>query len=156
MTNNEDFVNELIQKLCAAINKAIVDSQEVRDVIQTFNQNNMIAIAIDYNLILDTKSLIEYINKQPGGVNLRASVAENKIPAAQGSSSPKAEETSVLVSSGEFPRKPLKDAQFIDGKRLSENEMMFENYFRARFNEAEWLKKTGIRIYDSKNRIVEL
>lgn len=156
MTNNEDFINELIQKLCAAINKAIVDSPEVRDVIQTFNQNNLISIAIDYNLILDTKSLIEYINKQRDGVNPRAAAAENKIPAAQGSSSLEAGETAVLISSGEFSKKPLKDAQFIDGKKLSENEMLFENYFRARFNEAEWLEKTGIRIYDSKNRIMEL
>ena len=41
-------------------------------------------------------------------------------------------------------RSPKDQAQFIDGQKLSKNEIAFEKFFRERFNNDQWLKKNGL------------
>lgn len=42
-------------------------------------------------------------------------------------------------------KKPSKEqGQYIDGQKLSKNEIAFENYFSERFDAGQWLKKNGL------------
>ena len=41
---------------------------------------------------------------------------------------------------------PVKNRNFIDGKALTLNETLFENFYQGKFNEEAWAKKARIRL----------
>ncbi|MFQ5715543.1 MAG: hypothetical protein ACE5GQ_00415 [Nitrospinales bacterium] len=141
MENRDDNMDMLITKLWTAINTALVNSKEVKEVVDALDRERLIEEAIDYNLVVDTRNLIQFLRGKRR--NPRPSAGRNGTPVSADSAYSKAGE--APISSGPCPDKKSNDSQFIDGRELTENEMRFESFLQSRFDEKKWMKNAGIR-----------
>lgn len=141
MENREDNMDFLTTKLWTAINTAIVNSKEVKEIVDTMERECLIEEAIDYNLVIDTGNLIQFLRGKRR--NPRPSLGRNGNSVLADSAYSKTGEEPV--SSGPGSGKKSNDSQFIDGRELTENEMRFEHFLQIRFDEKRWMKKAGIQ-----------
>ena len=137
MANEEESKRKLVEFLWVEINRAIINSVEVKSCIKILKDLELLDHIEDYNLVLDVKALIELIQKKDR--------KDGAIP-------PKEEKDGFKVSpetsSGKSEQKksPAKDSlQKIDGKQLTENEILFQKHLERNFDESLWMKKAGIR-----------
>ena len=137
MANEEESKRKLVEFLWVEINRAIINSMEVKSCIKILKDLELLDQIEDYNLVLDVKALIDLIQKkdEKGGL----------IPSGQELAEPK-------PFSNEGPAKSLEDyppaeetSQRIDGKKMTKNEILFQKHLERNFDESLWLKKAGIR-----------
>ena len=137
MANEEESKRKLVEFLWVEINRAIINSMEVKSCIKILKDLELLDHIEDYNLVLDVKALIDLIQKkdEKGG----------SIPSSKDMTEPK-------PSSNDEPEKsqddnqPAKQTQHkIDGKTLTQNEILFQKHLERNFDESQWLKKAGIR-----------
>ncbi|MBI4384891.1 MAG: hypothetical protein HY579_12770 [Nitrospinae bacterium] len=120
MENQEEVRRKLVEHLWAEINKAILDSSRVKIALMNIKGLGLLNEVSEYSLVLDVNKLIDMM--------------------AMGREGP----------AGPVPRENVQGAppekrQCIDGKPMTPNQVRFEEYARARFDEREWMKKAGIR-----------
>ncbi|GJL78566.1 MAG: hypothetical protein NPINA01_15550 [Nitrospinaceae bacterium] len=135
MANEEESKRKLVEFLWVEINRAIINSMEVKSCIKILKDLELLDHIEDYNLVLDVKALIELIQKKDEkGTELpaREEKADQKLSADTG-------------KSGQDQKSEKESPQVIDGKKLTENEILFQKYLERNFDESVWLKKAGIR-----------
>jgi hypothetical protein len=135
MQNEEESKRKLVEFLWVEINRAIIGSQDVKSCIKILKDLDLLDHVEDYNLVLDVQALIDLIQKDdkkgtpPSNEEIRDKKRPSDLRQAKPASDPKANDS----------------VQTIDGKQLSENEVLFQKHLERNFDESNWLKKAGIR-----------
>ncbi|MZG29949.1 MAG: hypothetical protein F3741_03925 [Nitrospinae bacterium] len=137
MASENDKKKRLGEYLWAEINKAILQSPDVQLYLRKLEKLNLIDYVSEYNLVLEVDKLIDNILKK--GNSTESSSGE--IQLEKDLIIEKSERKSSDITSA-FSPKPM---QWIDGKILSKNEILFEEYLNLDFDEKHWMKKAKIR-----------
>ena len=134
MGSDELFEKEY-ENLNDAILQAIVSSTEVQEIlIQLKKQKETNDIAV-LNLFLSLDELHEMISEK----NNNDSCVYKSEPAELNTFKHEEDATKKVCSNG-------KNENFIDGKPLTINEILFEKFCQGKFNEEIWKKKARIRL----------
>jgi hypothetical protein len=137
MANEEESKRKLVEFLWVEINRAIINSVEVKSCIKILKDLDLLDHIEDYNLVLDVKALIELIQKKDEkGVAIPAREEKDDLQASPAAGSAKAEQKKQPTEGS---------SQKIDGKSLTENEVLFQKHLERNFDESLWMKKAGIR-----------
>ncbi|MCH7623232.1 MAG: hypothetical protein IIB46_04035 [Nitrospinae bacterium] len=124
----DSHLDEAYEHLNKAIMKAIVSSEDVRNVLTGFKEKDMINHLSVLNLILSLEELSDMVFADEDSSDYE-SVIEDLGTEKPGKSS-EMEATN-----------PFK----IDGQNLTPNEILFEKFFQKKFSAQEWLKKAKIK-----------
>lgn len=135
MQNEEESKKKLVEFLWVEINRAIIGSQDVKSCIKILKDLDLLDHVEDYNLVLDVQALIDLIQKdnKNGAMPSNEEIKEKKRPSDLRQTKPASE------------KKDEDSTQTIDGKKLTENEVLFQKHLDRNFDESIWLKKAGIR-----------
>ena len=135
MRNEEESKKKLVEFLWVEINRAIIGSQDVKSCIKILKDLDLLDHVEDYNLVLDVQALIDLIQKdnKNGAMPSNEEIKEKKRPSDLRQTKPASE------------KKDEDSTQTIDGKKLTENEVLFQKHLDRNFDESIWLKKAGIR-----------
>ena len=131
----DSFFEKDYENLNDAILKAIVSSKEIQKILVKLKKKEEIDNMAVLNLFLSLDELHEMIaEKNNNSISYKLEPLESK------QSVDKNTETEEKKSS------PVKNGNFIDGKALTLNETLFENFYQGKFNEEAWAKKARIRL----------
>ena len=129
----DSFFEKEYENLNDAILKAIVSSKEVQKILVKLKEQEEIDNMAVLNLFLSLDELYEMISeKDNNSISYKLEPAEPKQSAGK--------ETRKEIPS------PLKSGNIIDGKALTLNETLFENFYQGKFNEDIWVMKARIRL----------
>ena len=109
------------EKLSKAITEAVLSSPKVKKIVSEIQKRYDICPQSFMVLVLKLQSLTE-------GFDVEVEEALDK---------PKKKPRRTK-------KKAAEEAQYIDGARLSKNEIQFEEFISERFDAEEWLKKNGL------------
>ena len=109
------------EKLSKAITEAVLSSPKVKKIVSEIQKRDDICPQSFMVLVLKLQSLTE-------GFDVEVEEALDK---------PKKKPRRTK-------KKAAEEAQYIDGARLSKNEIQFEEFISERFDAEEWLKKNGL------------
>ncbi len=109
------------EKLSKAITEAVLSSLKVKKVVSEIQQRDDICPQSFMVLVLKLQSLTEGFNVE---VEEAPEQPKKKIRRSK--------------------KKAAEPTQFIDGEKLSKNEIEFEELISERFDTEEWLKKNGL------------
>jgi hypothetical protein len=129
----DSFFEKEYENLNDAILKAIVASKEVQKILVKLKEQEEIDNMSVLNLFLSLEELYEMISeKDNNSISYKLEPVESK-------------QSSSKETRKEIPS-PLKSGNIIDGKTLTLNETLFENFYQGRFNEDTWVMKARIRL----------
>ncbi len=134
MGSDELFEKEY-ENLNDAILKAIVSSKEVQKILITLKEQEEINDIAVLNLFLSLDELYEMISEKDN----KNSCVYKSEPTESNTLKNKEELVKKFGSLGN-------NDNFIDGKCLTLNEVLFENFCQGKFNEELWKKKARIRL----------
>lgn len=123
----DNFQVKVYEALRNAIFEAIHDSKNVKSLIKIIQDHQMLDDLYGYMESLEIRQLIESMAFEPSEPKL---ISEGETP----------------VESENSNTTRSEDKQFIDGRVVSVNEKLFEDFFQSAFNEEGWLKKLKIRL----------
>ena len=132
---SDDLFEKEYENLNDAILKAIVSSTEVQKILITLKKRKEINDIAVLNLFLSLDELYEMISE-----------TDNKNSCVYKS---EPTESNILKHKEDLVKKVdshNKNENFIDGKPLTLNEVLFENFCQGKFNEETWKKKARIRL----------
>ncbi|MDC0946010.1 hypothetical protein OAS18_00630 [Nitrospinaceae bacterium] len=131
----DSFFEKEYENLNDAILKAIVSSKEIQKILVKLKEQEEIDNMAVLNLFLSLDELYEMIpEKDNNSISYKLEPVESK------QSANKDKETKKKTPS------TIKSGNIIDGKALTVNETLFENFYQGRFNEETWVKKARIRL----------
>jgi hypothetical protein len=131
----DSFFEKEYENLNDAILKAIVSSKEIQKILVKLMEKKEIDNMAVLNLFLSLDELYEMISeKGNNSISYKLEPVESKQSADNNT------DTEEKKSS------PVKNRNFIDGKALTLNETLFENFYQGKFNEGAWAKKARIRL----------
>ncbi|MZH05235.1 MAG: hypothetical protein F3743_07520 [Nitrospinae bacterium] len=147
-----------LEALFWEINKAVIESEDVRNLILEIERTGKLDSASDYNLVLDVRLLIETVKRQgkPDGdkqdymeeIKRLIDSFDDEIEDERQSSSQGLTESPNFEKPDEtnLSKHASKGApvQWIDGKVLSEKEIQFQEFVNSNFDESSWLKQARI------------
>ena len=131
----DSFFEKEYENLNDAILKAIVSSKEIQKILIILKEQEEIDNMAVLNLFLSLDELYEMISEKDNN-----SISYKLEPVESKQSADKDKETKKKTPS------PIKSGNIIDGKLLTVNETLFENFYQGRFNEETWVKKARIRL----------
>ena len=138
MSSSDESKRKLVEFLWVEINRAILTSKEVKSSIKILRDLDLLDHLSDYNLVLDVNALVDLIQRNE-------TVREANDRRAGDNVKPQDE---PVEQTG------LKDAaapvELVDGKKLSQNEIMFRKHMEKNFDESLWMKQAGIRFPDEE------
>ena len=132
--DSDRFLEKEYENLNNAILQAIAGSKEVRNVLIRLREEESFDHMTVLNLFLSLDELFEMISYKNN-----SSVAY-KLEPVESQRLREEEKTIDRPSSSERWKNK------IDGKLLTLNETLFENYCHGKFNEKTWLKKARVRL----------
>jgi hypothetical protein len=131
----DSFFEKEYENLNDAILKAIVSSKEIQKILVKLKEQEEIDNMSVLNLFLSLDELYEMVSEKDNN-----SISYKLEPLESKQSVDKDKETKKKAPS------PIKSGNIIDGKVLTVNETLFENFYQGRFNEETWVKKARIRL----------
>ena len=131
----DSFFEKEYENLNDAILKAIVSSKEIQKILIILKEQEEIDNMAVLNLFLSLDELYEMISEKDNN-----SISYKLEPVESKQSADKDKETKKKTPSH------IKSGNIIDGKALTVNETLFENFYQGRFNEETWVKKARIRL----------
>ena len=147
MSCENDKKKKFAEYLWTEINRAILKSPEVKCSIKQLQALGLLGYVSEYNLVLEVDRLVDKIVKDTKDVTVEE-LSQLKRDFLE------VEESEKVDFTSEEQIREKKDSEhpestntmpWVDGKLLSENEMLFEEYLSREFDEKEWLKQTKIR-----------
>ena len=135
MTNEEESKRKLVEFLWVEINRAIIGSPEVKSCIKILKDLDLLEHVEDYNLVLDVQALIKLIKKDDKK-GIMPSSEDIKV---------KKKSLDIRSKKADAAKQTQDPTQMIDGKELTEKEILFQKHLERNFDESHWLKKAGIR-----------
>jgi len=156
MSSKNDGKKKLAEYFWMEINKAILTSPEIKLSIKQLQALGLLDYVSEYNLVLEVDRLIEKILKETDDVNLDELTKLKKdfldveeLGQIDFSHSQKSSQKTILKEKTDpEDSETLKTISmpWVDGKLLSGNEMLFEEYLSREFDEEQWLKQSKIRL----------
>mgnify|MGYP001366423079 CR=1 FL=1 len=145
----------LAEYLWMEINKAILASPEVKNSIKQLQALDLLDYVSEYNLVLEVDRLIDKIIKETDDVTqdeltqLKKDFLEVEESGQMGFSDGQQDSNKITLKK----KADAKDSEtsktismpWVDGKLLSDNEMLFEEYLDQEFDEEQWLERSKIR-----------
>ena len=131
--DKDGFFEKEYENLNDAILQAIVSSKEVQKILIRLKEKEGFDHMAVLNLFLSLDELYEMISEK------RNSSMIYKLEPTESQQPQEKEKFFKPSSSGSWANK-------IDGKLLTLNETLFENYCQRKFNEEAWLKNARIRL----------
>ena len=113
------------EKLSRAITEAVMRSEKVRKMVEEIQKKENICPQSFMVLVLSMQSL-------SGAMDMTA-------PSQEADSEKKPQKRGRR-------KKAAENEQFIDGQRLSKNEIAFQEFINERFDQGEWFKRYGISL----------
>ena len=132
MNPNDPYLDEMYEKLSAAIMQSITSSDEIREILQDLGSKDLIHESAVFNLLLSLEELDTFMNPKPFQEEIY------KLEPPKTAAKPK--------STLEFSYSDKGENHLVDGKKLSKREKMFEDYYRAVFSEKDWMKKARLKL----------
>ena len=132
--DSDSFFEKEYENLNDAILQAITGSKEVQNILVRLKEEENFDHMAVLNLFLSLDELFEMISDK------RNSSVAYKLEPVETQRLQEEEKTIDRPSSSEHWKNK------IDGKLLTLNETLFENYCQGKFNEKAWLKKARIRL----------
>ena len=131
----DSFFEKDYENLNDAILKAIVSSKEIQKILVKLKKKEEIDNKAVLNLFLSLDELHEMISeKNNNSISYKLEPLESK------------QSVDKNTETEEKKLSPIKNRNFIDGKALTLNETLFENFYQGKFNEEAWAKKARIRL----------
>ncbi|MBI5183633.1 MAG: hypothetical protein HY999_04655 [Nitrospinae bacterium] len=106
-----------LERLSRVITEAIIRSEEVKKILSEIKNQDIIYPESFMILVIRMESLVEIIEEIHNNLGVKKKRTRKDNP-------------------------PI--PQYIDGKKLTDKEIVFEEYYTERFNEDEWLKNNGL------------
>jgi hypothetical protein len=128
MDGSDASLDKEYEKLNEAIMKAIITSDEIKGLLQEYQSKDMIQHMAVLNLVLSLEELSEVILNNCETYDLECVDEKESSQVAQSKST----ETGKKY--------------FVDGKNLTQNEILFERFCQGKFDENAWLKKIKVII----------
>ncbi len=141
MASENEKKKKLAEYLWTEINKAILQSSDVQLSIRKLEKLNLLDYVSEYNLVLEVDKLIENILKKELKKGSKSELNSKEMQRDKEPGFDSAEKELSDITSP-FSSKPI---QWIDGRILSKNEILFEEYLNLDFDEKHWMKKAKIR-----------
>ena len=135
MTNEEESKRKLVEFLWVEINRAIIASPEVKSCIKILKDLDLLDHVEDYNLVLDVQALIKLIKKDDKK-GIMPSSEDIKV---------KKKPLDIRSKKADAAKQTQDPTPTIDGKELTEKDILFQKHLERNFDESHWLKKAGIR-----------
>ena len=120
--DNGQIPEEDYRKLYGAFVNAIGNSKEIRAIIENLRERNKINSISMFALIVKLEELLDSSSLP----------AKTNLPAVK-----KKEKTKCLNETAE--------GEYIDGEKLTPNEIAFEEFCRKNFDEEKWLKENRLK-----------
>jgi len=133
MESKDSNLDEIYERLSAAIMNSITTSKDVKAIMQELSSQGLINEAAVFNLLLSLEELDAHINPKPFTEDIY------KLEPGMETRRPK-----TVLEFGYLPQDNT--APKIDGKALSEREKLFEDYCQASFDEEAWLKRAKLKM----------
>jgi hypothetical protein len=112
------------EKLSKAITEAVMKSEKVRKIVTEIQKNDHICPQSFMVLVLKMDALADSDSEQ---VEIEDDLSENIPPQ-------KCEEK----------KKPKEQVEYIDGRKLTKNEIKFQEFIKDQFDTENWLRKNGL------------
>ena len=154
MSSKNDSKRKLAEYFWMEVNKAILNSPEVKLSIKQLQALGLLDYVSEFNLVLEVDRLISKIVKEGDDITpdeliqLKKDFLEveetgevdflksnNKKINLKEKADPEDSETCKTI--------PM---SWVDGKLLSSNELLFEEYLSQEFDEEQWLKQIKIKL----------
>lgn len=152
MSSKNDGKKKLAEYLWMEINKAILTSPEVKHSIKQLQALGLLDYVSEYNLVLEVDRLVDKIVKETDDITLDELTQLKKdflevedSGEIDFSPTQKSSKKTNLKEKAEPETFKTISKSWVEGKLLSGNEMLFEEYLRQEFDEEQWLKKSKIR-----------
>lgn len=132
--DSDNFFEKEYENLNDAILQAIVASKDVRKILVKLKGQEQIDDMAVLNLFLSLDELYEMISdKNNSSIVYKLEPVEPQKPKVRNET-----RKNIPASENKVNR--------IDGKSLTLNETLFENYYQGKFDEESWRKKARIRL----------
>ncbi len=135
MDSFDSYLDKAYEELNEAIMKAIVSSEDVRAVLTNFKEKDMISNLAVLNLILSLEELSDLVFGKNQNKYKFESVEGNESEPRRFEATPPSQE-----------RPESSPHHMVDGKRLTEKEILFEQFCQGNFDMEKWLKKARIKL----------
>ena len=132
--DSDTFFEKEYENLNDAILQAIAGSKEVQNILARLKEEENLDHMAVLNLFLSLDELFEMISDK------KNSPVAYKLEPVESQQTQEEEKTIDRSSSSKCWKNK------IDGKLLTLNEALFENYCQGKFNEKAWLKKARIQL----------
>lgn len=113
-----------LEKLSKAITEAVMNSEKVRKIVSEIKKNEKICPHSFMVLVMKMQVLTDSYETD---VELEEDLQEKEKKPAK-----------------KAKKKSSEPAQYIDGRKLSKNEIAFQEFVKERFDAESWLKKNGL------------
>jgi len=133
--DSDELFEQDYEDLNDAILKAIISSIEVQEILIKLKDKKEINDTAVLNLFLSLDELYEMISEK-----MHKSSCVYKSEPEQSITLKQAKDREKQTASFS------KNGNYIDGKALSVNEVLFQNFCQGKFNEDAWKKKARIRL----------
>jgi hypothetical protein len=131
----DSFFEKDYENLNDAILTAIISSKEIQKILVQLKEKEEIDNMAVLNLFLSLDELHEMISeKNNNSISYKLEPMESK------------QSVDKNTETEEKKLSPIKNRNFIDGKALTLNETLFENFYQGKFNEEAWAKKARIQL----------
>lgn len=156
MADSQDSRKKMAEVLWAEINRALLQSPDIRATVKNLRDLNLLEIVKEFNLVLDVEKLVNEILKDgldagsvpPYGVfGTKADFEENRKPPENWGKLEMSQLKFLAKKKALAPSSRIK-AQRIDGRALSPNEISFQEYLNDQFDELTWMKQVGVRFVE--------
>lgn len=148
MSFEKDKKKKFAEYLWTEINRAILTSPEVQFSIKQLQALGLLDYVSEYNLVLEVDRLIDKIVKETKDVTVEelSQLKKDFLEVEENGQIEFSSEKKIREKTDSDDSNCLKTHPWVDGKLLSENEMLFEEYLCQEFDEEKWLKQTKIRL----------
>ena len=131
----DSFFEKDYENLNDAILTAIISSKEIQKILVQLKEKEEIDNMAVLNLFLSLDELHEMISeKNNNSISYKLEPMESK------------QSVDKNTETEEKKLSPIKNRNFIDGKALTLNETLFQNFYQGKFNEEAWAKKARIQL----------
>ena len=142
MDTFDGFEDKEFDQLNEAVLKAILSSKDVEKVLQDFKSKNLINEMAVVNLILSLEDLSSLIfSESTEKSNHTLDTLNKKKPLRNHKT-----ENEPIDSNKNQVSCSLDNYYLVDGKNLSRNEILFEQYYQKNFNEKQWLQQSKLKL----------
>ena len=141
MDTFDGFEDKEFDQLNEAVLKAIISSKDVEKVLRDFKSKNLINEMAVVNLVLSLEDLSSLIFSESAE---KSNHALDTLNQKQPLKNDKTENKTVGSKKNQVSCS-LNSYDLVDGKNLSRNEILFEQYYQERFNEKQWLQQSKIK-----------